>query len=160
MGGLILGGIFVVLALGMIGRALLLRRRDRTLLARLVAVAARVTDQGSHPHVSRLVAGREDADYIGTYQYVVGGKIHEGVAASSSGPVFRNEQMPPHEITVYYDQADPSVSRRSATLPDDTPRAFMIFGVIVLAVGIGVMVIPNLYWIADRVAPGFFDDGD
>jgi hypothetical protein len=45
-------------------------------------------------------------------------------------------------------------------MPDDTPRAFMIFGVIVLAVGIAAMVIPNLYWIADRVAPGFFDDGD
>ena len=50
----------------------------------------------------------------------------------------------------------PAGTRRCPT----TPRAFMIFGVIVLAVGIGVMVIPNLYWIADRIAPGFFDDGD
>ena len=160
MGGFILGWIFVGLALLLLGRAFLLRRRDRALMARLVAVAARVTDQGIHPQVSRLVAGREDTDYVGTYQYVVGGKTHDGVAASSSSPVFRKDQMPPRQITVYYDQADPSVSRRSATMPDDTPRAFMIFGVIVLAVGIAAMVIPNLYWIADRVAPGFFDDGD
>ena len=46
MGGFILGWIFVGLALLMLGRAFLLRRRDRALMARLVAVAARVTDQG------------------------------------------------------------------------------------------------------------------
>ncbi len=68
MGGFILGWIFVGLALLMLGRAFLLRRRDRALMARLVAVAARVTDQGIHPQVSRLVAGREDTDYVGTYQ--------------------------------------------------------------------------------------------
>jgi hypothetical protein len=144
--GLVIGGVLFVIALLLLARGWTLQLQDRALAKRLVAVRARVTDQGSDPIISYLPQPegptRQDIDYEGQYEYIVGGTRYTGKTRSAA-PVFRNDQMPPAEVIVFYDSADPSVSRMN-TSADSNWSGYVLFSAIVFIVAVCIAVIPNL----------------
>jgi hypothetical protein len=141
----------LALAVFMLVKAGIMRAADARLRARLAPVTAKVTNRGDSPQVSIFVSEdsngqrteRRDVSYTGSYDYEVGGRRYAGTHESPS-PVFTQAQMPPRTITVYYDRHDPSVSRLSATIPDDRPKYFALFGAVVLAVALAIALISNL----------------
>lgn len=159
MAGLIWFAGLAVLALCMFGRASVLAGYDRALRTRLMPVQAKVTNPGTTPNTSIFVSTdsdgnrteRRDVDYQARYEYVVDGMTHVGTATSPA-PVFRPEQIQYGRATVYYDAEDPAVSRVSNTAVDTTPRAFRLFGWVILAVGAAIAAISDLDWVLAALA--------
>ena len=146
MKGLIIPGAFAVVARALLVKGLTLQHRERALVSRLVPVRARVTDAGDRENASTFTLSdgteRRDVSYEGRYEYAVNGRIYTGTATSTA-PVFDRSQLPPNQITVHYDPADPAVSRVGA-YPDTTGRDYVRFALIVLAVALCMALIPNL----------------
>ena len=53
-------------------------------------------------------------------------------------------RVPPARVTIYYDPANPTTSRLSASMPDTMAMALAIFGGVVLAVAALLALIPNI----------------
>lgn len=149
MEGFVAAGIGALLALVLFGRGLLLQLAEHRRQGRLQPAPARVTRQTSE----RSVFVSEDAngerterlvtEYVATYTYRVGNRDYEGQAVGPAPP-FRPDQVSAREITVYYDSADPAVSRVSLSSPDNTGSYYMVFAGVVFAVGIAIAVISGL----------------
>lgn len=164
MSGLVIGGLFLALAVFFLAKGLLMKRRERLLLARLIPVKARVTDQGTTPSTSVFEGsdsnpprhGRSNTQtitltvYEGQYEYRVGGQTYFGKARSEN-PVFRKDQMPPREIAVFHDSTNPAVSRLSNVHPDTDVRMWISISVFVLVVAVLTMIFPNSEWIVARL---------
>lgn len=133
------------LAVFMFVKAAAIRVADTRLRARLVPVQARVVDPGTSPQTTIFVSEdsngqrteRRDTSYTATYEYEVAGRRHTGKHEDSS-PVF---PAAPRTATVYYDRDDPSVSRVSATVPDERPKLFAMFGIVVAVVATVILFI-------------------
>lgn len=121
MDGLLPGGGFAVIGVGILVWADVVRFGERRLLRRLTPIAARVTDKGINPRTSIFVSTdangarteRIDTEYEGWYEYRVDSQTHVG-SVIAKGPVFTDAEMPPNAITVFYDRANPAISRLRA----------------------------------------------
>jgi len=146
-----LGTIALLLALGLAAKGLMVRQAERALLARLAPVAARVTRRGDVASLNRVPATdsqgqsteRIEHVFVGEWEYSVDGKTHRGSIEQIS-PVFRQDQMPPATIQVFYDRDNPSISRLHRDRSDGMAKAWSIFAAVVAAVGVLLLVIPGL----------------
>ncbi len=145
------GSIIIVLiygvALFVFVKAAAIRIADTRLRTRLLPVEARITNPGTSPQTSIFVSEdsngqrteRRDTSYTATYDYEVAGRRHTGKHEDTS-PVF---PAAPRTATVYYDRDDPSVSRLSATVPDERPKLYAMFGIVVAVVATVILAISS-----------------
>ena len=149
MEGGIAAGIAALLALFLFGRGLLLQIGERRRQGRLRPAPGRVTRQISQSavFVSEDADGnrteRLDTEYVASYTYRVADRDYRGEAVGPRPP-FPPDQVSARKITVYYDSANPAVSRISLAIPDNTGLHYMIFAAVVLAVGVVIAVISGL----------------
>ena len=145
------GTIALLAALGLVAKGFSVRLHERRLLARLLPVEAKVTRRGDVATLNRVPTTdsqgqsteRVEHVFVGEWEYVVDGTTHRGSIEMAS-PVFRQDQMPPATIQVFYDRANPSVSRLNAQGSDGMARAWFIFAAVVAAVGVLLLVIPAI----------------
>lgn len=155
------------IAIVMLGRAILLRQRERGLRSRLLPVEARILDPGRSGVIQasdqawsdwqvhdRDRAIREGGDahtnlpsaphpvYSGRWEYEVGGKRYEA-KVERLDPIFTQAQAQARRVTVYYDRSDPSVSVVSPGATDQA-GAWFIGTAIVAAFAILFAVIAHL----------------
>lgn len=138
--------ITLVLALAVLGKGVQLRVSERRLAARLVAVPARVTNQGTIGARRELPSSdepRHETVYTGTWEYAVGGRTYQG-SHESNAPVFRATDMPPATITVHVDRDNPAQSRLFPGADASGARAWFIFAGVILAVGGAIVAIGGL----------------
>ncbi len=156
-----------IVALVMLGRAILLLSRERGLRSRLLPVQARILDPGRSGAIqasdqswsdwqtyNRDRAIREGTDphtnlpsaphpvYSGRWEYEVGGKRYEA-KVEMLDPIFTAEQARAKRVTVYYDRTDPSVSVVSPGATDQA-WAWFVGTAIVAAFAILFAVIGHL----------------
>jgi len=150
MGGVIAGGVGFLLALFLFIKGVQIERRERRLLERMLPTKGRVTGEasGTSVFVSSDANGnrteRLDIEYEGRYEYRVGTQTFAGKVTSPK-PNFDKTQMPPNEITVYYDRDDPAVSRLSRH-SDRTGQSYMLFAAVVFVVAGLIVTIANADW--------------
>jgi len=142
----IIGLIAFCLAAVVAGRGIFILVAERRRIARLVPIKARLTRNQT---ASRMVTDnfrqnesqpsqRLEIEYVLSWEYTVGGVTHTGDRGSAA-PLIAT--MPPAEIEVFYDRADPAVSRLDRETPASEALPWFIFAGVIVAVGLVIMVI-------------------
>jgi hypothetical protein len=141
----------LLLAAGIVLKAILVRRAARALRSRLVPVAARVTRQGNVAELRTVRStdadGRETVRhehvFTGSWEYTVGGQTHRG-EVELNAPVFTAAQMPPATVQVFHDRTDPSVSRLFIDADRGAATPWFIFAGVVAFVSLLIGTISGL----------------
>jgi hypothetical protein len=148
---MIAGIIGLVVALAILLKGFAVGREARARRGRLLPVAARVTRRGDMAELritrSTDAHGKEterhEHVFTGGWEYTVGGQAYRG-EVELNAPVFTAEQMPPATIQVFYDRADPSVSRLWLDADRGAATPWFIFAGVAALVSVLIGLIAGL----------------
>lgn len=135
-----IGLVALCLAAIVAGRGIAILVAERRRVSRLVPIKARLTrNQTSSAMVNdnfrqdeSQPAQRLETEHVIGWEYTVGGFMHAGERCSR---VPLTMLMPPAEIDVFYDRADPSISRLGMETPTGEALPWFIFAGVIVAVG-------------------------
>jgi hypothetical protein len=141
-----IGLIAFLLAAAVAVRGLAIVIAERRRIARLVPVKARVVRNQTQirmvndafRHDDSQPVQRLDREHVLGWEFRLDGTTHQGERMSTV-PI--SNKMPGDEIEVFYDRANPAVSRMGDETPESLALPWFIFAGVIAAVGLVIEVI-------------------
>ncbi|WP_137176858.1 DUF3592 domain-containing protein [Roseomonas sp. AR75] len=143
-----IGLIAFILAAAVTARGLVIVVAERRRAARLAPIGARVVRNQTQLRMvndefrqdEAQPAQRLDREYVLGWEYTLAGVTHQGERMS---PAPITTKIPGDTIEVFYDRADPSVSRLAGETPESQALPWFIFAGVIAAVGFAITVISH-----------------